>query len=40
MGGVLPAAKVTKEIAVARGVLAGQKCVSPPVFGTPRGLLL
>lgn len=43
IGGVLPAAKVTKEIAEARGVPAGQKCVSPAshkVFRTPRELVL
>ena len=43
LGGVLPAAKVTKEIAAARGVPAGVKCVSPPyhrVFTTPRELVL
>ena len=28
-GGVLPAAKVTDEIAVARGIPAGQDCISP-----------
>ena len=39
IGGVLPAAKVTKEIADARGVPQGEKCVSPAapqVFATPR----
>jgi glutamate synthase domain-containing protein 2 len=43
IGGVLPAAKVTKEIASARGVPEGEKCVSPPahkVFSTPRELVL
>jgi glutamate synthase domain-containing protein 2 len=43
IGGVLPAAKVTAEIAAARGVPVGQKCVSPPahkVFSTPRELVL
>jgi len=43
IGGVLPAAKVTKEIADARGVPQGQKCVSPAahrVFSTPRELVL
>jgi glutamate synthase domain-containing protein 2 len=43
IGGVLPAAKVTKEIADARGVPQGEKCVSPPahkVFHTPRELVL
>jgi glutamate synthase domain-containing protein 2 len=42
IGGVLPAAKVTKEIAEARGVPQGQKCVSPAahkVFHTPRELV-
>jgi glutamate synthase domain-containing protein 2 len=43
IGGVLPAAKVTPEIAAIRGVPVGVKCVSPPahqVFGTPRELVL
>jgi glutamate synthase domain-containing protein 2 len=42
VGGVLPAAKVTKEIAQARGVPQGEKCVSPAahkVFHTPRELV-
>ena len=42
IGGVLPAAKVTAEIAAARGVPQGQKCVSPPahkVFHTPTELI-
>lgn len=42
IGGVLPAAKVTKEIAEARGVPQGKKCVSPAahrVFHTPRELV-
>ncbi len=42
IGGVLPAAKVTPEIAAARGVPQGEKCVSPAahrVFGTPRELV-
>jgi glutamate synthase domain-containing protein 2 len=42
IGGVLPAAKVSKEIAAARGVPQGEKCVSPPahkVFHTPRELV-
>jgi glutamate synthase domain-containing protein 2 len=30
LGGLLPAAKVTEEIAAIRGVPAGQACVSPP----------
>ena len=43
IGGVLPGAKVTQEIADARGVPKGEKCVSPPahkVFSTPRELVL
>ncbi|MEU4217241.1 FMN-binding glutamate synthase family protein [Actinoplanes sp. NPDC026623] len=43
IGGVLPAAKVTREIAQARGVPEGEKCVSPAahrVFRTPRELVL
>ena len=42
LGGVLPAAKVTAEIAAARNVPVGEKCVSPPyhrVFATPRELI-
>lgn len=42
IGGVLPAAKVTAELAAARDVEAGQKVVSPPyhrVFSTPRELV-
>ena len=42
IGGVLPAGKVTAEIAAARGVPQGEKCVSPPhhrVFSTPRELV-
>lgn len=41
-GGVLPAPKVTEEIAVTRGVPAWQECVSPArhsAFDTPIGLL-
>jgi glutamate synthase domain-containing protein 2 len=41
-GGVLPAAKVSAEIAATRGVPQGQDCVSPPkhsAFSTPVGLL-
>ncbi len=41
-GGVLPAAKVTPEIAVTRGVPMGHDCISPSqhsAFSTPRGLL-
>lgn len=40
-GGVLPGAKVTQEIADARGVLLGEDCISPPAhsaFDSPRGL--
>ncbi len=43
LGGILPAAKVSAEIARARGVPAGVTCVSPPghrVFSTPRELVL
>ena len=43
IGGVLPAAKVTREIAEARDVPQGEKCVSPSyhrVFSTPRELVL
>ncbi len=43
IGGVLPAAKVTAEIAAVRGVPVGQKCISPsahPTFSTPRELVL
>jgi glutamate synthase domain-containing protein 2 len=42
IGGVLPGAKVTKEIAEARDVPQGEKCVSPSahrVFSTPRELV-
>jgi glutamate synthase domain-containing protein 2 len=41
-GGILPAAKVTAEIAAARGVPEGQACISPPAhsaFDSPLGLL-
>ncbi len=41
-GGILPAAKITPEIAEARGVEMGVDCVSPPyhtAFSTPVGLL-
>ncbi len=41
-GGVLPAAKVSAEIAATRGVPQGQDCVSPArhsAFSTPIGLL-
>jgi glutamate synthase domain-containing protein 2 len=40
-GGVLPAAKITPEIASTRKVPMGQDCVSPPghsAFDSPRGL--
>lgn len=42
VGGVMPAAKVTEEIAEIRGVPVGVKCVSPAyhtAFSTPRGLV-
>ncbi|NZA27003.1 FMN-binding glutamate synthase family protein [Luteimonas sp. SJ-92] len=41
-GGMLPGAKVTAEIAAARGVPAGVDCISPArhsAFSTPTGLL-
>ncbi|MDG2308549.1 MAG: FMN-binding glutamate synthase family protein [Candidatus Binatia bacterium] len=41
-GGILPAAKVTEEIAEARRVAVGETCISPPghsAFDTPIGLL-
>jgi glutamate synthase domain-containing protein 2 len=41
-GGVLPAAKITPEIAATRGITMGQDCVSPSAhseFSTPVGLL-
>ncbi len=41
-GGVLPAAKITPEIAATRGVPMGQDCISPAShseFSTPLGLL-
>lgn len=41
-GGVLPAAKVSREIAEIRGVKEGEDCISPPAhtaFSTPIGLL-
>jgi glutamate synthase domain-containing protein 2 len=41
-GGVLPAPKVTAEIAATRGVAIGEDCVSPArhsTFDTPEGLL-
>jgi glutamate synthase domain-containing protein 2 len=40
-GGVLPAAKISAEIAEARGIPMGQDCISPathPTFSTPKGL--
>jgi glutamate synthase domain-containing protein 2 len=43
IGGVLPAAKVTEEIAGYRGVPVGVKCVSPAAhsaFHTPRELIM
>jgi glutamate synthase domain-containing protein 2 len=43
IGGVLPAAKVSEEIAGYRGVPVGQKCVSPAAhsaFHTPRELIM
>ncbi len=42
-GGVLPGAKVTPEIAAARGVAVGETCVSPSAhsaFGNPREMML
>ena len=41
-GGVLPAAKVTAEIAAIRGVPQGRDCISPPghsAFTTPREMM-
>jgi glutamate synthase domain-containing protein 2 len=41
-GGVLPGAKVTPEIAEARGVMVGEDCISPAkhsAFSSPTGLL-
>jgi glutamate synthase domain-containing protein 2 len=41
-GGVLPAAKITAEIAAIRGVEMGKDCISPArhsAFGTPKELL-
>ena len=41
-GGVLPAAKVSREISIARGAPVGRDCISPAShseFSTPRGLL-
>ncbi|WP_417684667.1 FMN-binding glutamate synthase family protein [Roseibium sp.] len=42
-GGVLPAAKVTAEIAEARGIPMGKDCISPsahPAFSTPTELMV
>lgn len=42
IGGVLPAAKVSAEIARTRGIPQGEKCISPAfheVFSTPRELI-
>jgi glutamate synthase domain-containing protein 2 len=42
IGGVLPAAKVSREIADIRGIPVGRKCISPPAhsaFATPRELI-
>lgn len=42
LGGVLPGAKVTREIAETRGVPVGQTVISPPahrLFSTPRELM-
>ncbi len=41
-GGILPAAKITKEISEIRGAPMGQDCMSPPTnpeFSTPKELL-
>jgi glutamate synthase domain-containing protein 2 len=41
-GGILPAAKITKEIAAARGIPMGEDCLSPSyhrTFTTPIGLI-
>lgn len=41
-GGILPAAKITPEIAKIRGIEMGKDCISPPThpsFSTPRGLM-
>ncbi|NBC37539.1 FMN-binding glutamate synthase family protein [Novosphingobium sp. FSY-8] len=41
-GGMLPAAKITPEIAATRGIAMGQDCISPPghsAFRTPRELV-
>ena len=34
-GGMLPASKITPEIAEARGVPMGQDCISPPAHSAP-----
>lgn len=42
-GGILPAAKVTEEIAATRGIEAGKDCISParhPAFATPREMMV
>jgi glutamate synthase domain-containing protein 2 len=42
LGGILPGAKVTREIARIRGVEKGKACVSPPrhgAFSTPVGMM-
>lgn len=41
-GGILPAHKITPEIASTRGIPLGQDCISPPAhstFDTPEGLI-
>ncbi len=41
-GGVLPAAKVTKEISLIRGIEMGEDCISPsrhPAFNTPAQMM-
>ncbi len=41
-GGMLPAAKVTPEIAAIRGIALGEECIAPPghsAFSTPRELV-
>ncbi len=41
-GGILPGSKVSPEIALTRGVIAGVDCISPPqhsAFSTPRQML-
>jgi len=42
LGGILPAAKISEEIARIRGIAMGRDCVSPPghsAFSTPRGMM-